>query len=147
MKYKLKPVNIDAEKDGLEFPDIRERIIEKRGHVVEFSLKELEEAGEAMRKQRKEQEAMLTHRNAVIENIEHHHPFVKDFSEEELLTLWMYKDALGNRDMFKSNIEKLDKQLKEDEEEIKEILKQIPDLAKVKSAEVKDGELKMEGDK
>lgn len=135
MKYKLKPISLDLEKDNLEFPDIRERVIEKRGHVITFSLKELEDNDADMEKQLKEQKAMLEHRTAVIENIEHHHPFVKDLTEEQLLTVWMYKDAKGNQEIFQDNIEKLEKQLKEDEEEIKEILKQIPELAKIKEAE------------
>ncbi len=146
MKYNLKKINIDVEKDGLQFPDLRDRIIEKRGHVVEFSLSEIEANDRDMEKQLRDQKGMFDHRQAIIENIEHHHPFVKDLSDEQLLTVWMYKDAMRNRDQFKKNIDALEKQLQEDKEEIEEILKQIPELANVKSAEVVEGELKIEGE-
>ncbi len=146
MEYKLKPINIDADTDGLTFPDIRDRVIEKRGHVITFSLNEVEANDQQLEEKRKEQESMFKNREAVIANIEHHHPFVKDLSDEQLLTVWMYKDAMRNRDQFKKNIDALEKQLQEDKEEIEEILKQIPELANVKSAEVVEGELKIEGE-
>ena len=138
MEYKLKPINIDADKDGLEFPDIRDRVIEKRGHVITFSLNQVEANDRDLEEKRKEQESMFKNREAVIANIEHHHPFVKDLTPEQLMTVWMYKDAMGNRDIFKKNMDLIDKQLQEDKEEIEEILKQIPELAEIKSADIVD---------
>lgn len=147
MKYKFKPVNIKVDDpNNIEFPVLHDRIIEKRGHVITFSMNEIKANTEALLKQKKEQEAMFKHRNAVIENIEHHHPFVKDLTDEQRLTVWMYQDAKGNRDIFKKNLDSIEKQLKDDEEEVAEIIKQLPELADVKSADVIDGEVKIVGD-
>lgn len=146
LTYKLKNINIDAESpEGINFPEMKDRTIQKYGDVVEFTLAEVENADLQMLKTRKELEAKLNHEKAVMENIEHFHAFVKDLTEEQLLTAWMYKQAKGHVKLCTENIDKINAQLESDKKEIAEIIKQIPELG-VKSAEVKDGEVVLEGE-
>ena len=147
MKYELKKINIDATDEKLEFPNLKDRIIEKQGYVITFTVNELENNIAEVETHRKEQEGMFTHRNAIVENIEHYHKFIKKLTPEQVHVVWAYKDAKTSRDVFQKNMEKCEVQLQEDKEELAEVLKQIPELAVIPSAEVVEGELQIEGDK
>lgn len=140
--YKLLPVNIDADKvENIDFPELKDRVIQKFGDVVEFSLADIESADAEMIKRKKELQAKHDYEKVVMENIEHHHPFVKDMSEQDLLTVWMYKQSKGHVELCKENIAKLDAQLEADKKEIDEIIKQIPELGLKKSADVVNDEI------
>ena len=142
LTYKLLPVNIDVDKvEDVDFPELKDRVIQKFGDVVEFTLSDIETADAEMIKRKKELQAKHDYEKVVVENIEHHHPFVKDMSEQDLLTVWMYKQSKGHVKLCSENIAKLDAQLEADKKEIEEILKQIPELALKNSAEVVDGEI------
>lgn len=139
LTYKLKNININADSpEGIKFPEMKDRTIEKYGDVVEFTLSDIETADAEMIKRKKELQAKHDYEKVVVENIEQHHPFVKEMSEQDLLTVWMYKQAKGHVAICKENIEKLDAQIEADKKEIEEIMKQIPELALKKSADVID---------
>lgn len=147
MEYKLEPLNLVADSvEELRIPTMKERIIEKRGHVVKFSLEEIEQNTKKMLQNRKEIQAKLDYEQACVENIEHHHKFVKKLDDKQLLTVWMYKNSKGHVDLCTDKIAEIDKQLKEDEEEVAEIKKQIPELND-KSADVVEGEVELVGEK
>ena len=127
--YKLKPVNLEVNSvEEIKFIPFRERIIEKHGEVIPFTLKEIEDTISENVKRRKENVAKLEYETAKKENIEHFHPFVKELTPEQLFTAHMYKEACAWIDISNKNIEDIDNQTKLDNEEIVEIKKQIPDL-------------------
>lgn len=140
MEYKLKPVHVEADSvEKLEFPPIKERIIEKRGEVLEFSLADIEYNHKQLLNKRKELEAKLKYETVIKENIEGHHPFVKDMSEEDLHTAHMYKEASAWVKLCEQKIKQIDDQIAEDEKEMAEIKSQIPELAEVPSPFNNDG--------
>jgi hypothetical protein len=144
MEYKLQPVHLEVETlEEVDFPPVKERIIEKRGDVVEFSMKDLEDNITALQKLKRELEAKKDYDQMVVENIEQHHKFVKKMSEQDLLTAWMYKQHKGYVTVSEDKLKQVNKQLDSDLAEKEEIEKQIPELATVKSADIIDGEIKM----
>ena len=66
----------------------------KRNVDVEFTLADVESHEHQLRKQLKETEATITHRLAEMNNIEHFHPFVKEFDDKQLHTLALYAAAM-----------------------------------------------------
>lgn len=147
MEYKLEPLNLVVDKaEDIVIPSWKERVIEKRGHVVKFSLDEIEQNTKKMLQNKKELQAKLVYEQAVIDNIEHFHKFVKKLDDEKLLTVWMYKNSKGHVDVCNAKIAEIDNQIKDDEIEVAEIKKQIPELNN-KSADVVEGEVELVGDK
>ncbi len=129
MKYKLQKVSLDvSDVNQIQFPALKDRVIEKTGHVITFTLAQVEANTIVLERTLSELVSMLNHEKAVVENVESFHPFVKDFSAEDLFTLWMYKESKEKMDKYDKKIKEIEKQLQEDKEEVEEILKQIPDL-------------------
>lgn len=146
MEYKLENIHINGDSEKIEFPPLKDRIIEKRGHVITFSLSDIEESTLSLLKSRKEVEAKLNYEKVIVDNIEQHHAFVKDMSDQDLLTVWMYKQSKGHVDLATAKLAEIDKQLEDYKVEVAEILEQIPELKEsepVKSAEIVDGEVKL----
>ena len=142
MEYKFKPMEFNAEKiEDLEFPSFRDRIIEKRGDVVEFSMNDIDTHTNLLTKARKEHAGMVEHENAIVDNIEHFHKFVKKLTDEELLTAWMYKESKEKSKIHGNKIKEIDEQLVEYDKEKAEIIKQIPELDDIKSADIIDEEV------
>ena len=134
IKYSLVPVNIIADSvEKVEIPLANERKIMKMGQPIYFSIKDIEDNLAANAKTRKETLAKLEYEVARKENIEHHHPFVLDFTAEQLYTIHMYKEACSWVDICNKKIEGLDDQDKIDNDELAEVRKQIPELALIES--------------
>lgn len=139
MEYKFKPIELNVEKvEDIEIPTARDRVIEKRGDVVEFSMNDIDNHIHILTKARKEHVGMVEHEDAIIDNIEHFHKFVKELTDEQLLTSWMYKESKEKSKIHNNKIKEIDEQLKEYEDEKLEIIKQIPELDEIKSADVID---------
>ena len=135
-------MEFNAEKiEDLEFPSFRDRIIEKRGDVVEFSMNDIDTHTNLLTKARKEHAGMVEHENAIVDNIEHFHKFVKKLTDEELLTAWMYKESKEKSKIHGNKIKEIDEQLVEYDKEKAEIIKQIPELDDIKSADIIDEEV------
>ena len=142
MEYKFKPMEFNAEKiEDLDFPSFRDRIIEKWGDVVEFSMNDIDTHINVLTKARKEHAGMVEHEDAIVENIEHFHKFVKKLTDEQLLTAWMYKESKEKSKIHGNKIKEIDEQLEEYAKEKAEIIKQIPELDEIKSADVIDEEV------
>lgn len=137
MEYKFKPIEFNVEKvEDIELPTTRDRVIEKRGDVVEFSMNDIDNHIHILTKARKEHVGIVEHEDAIIDNIEHFHNFVKELTDEQLLTAWMYKESKEKSKIHNNKINEIDDQLKEYEDEKLEIIKQIPELDEIKSADV-----------
>lgn len=142
MEYKFKPIEFNVEKvEDIELPTARDRIIEKRGDVVEFSMNDIDNHVHILNKQRKEHLGMVEHEDAIVDNIEHYHKFVKKLTDEQLLTAWMYKESKEKSKIHNNKIKEIDEQLEEYAKEKAEIIKQIPELYEIKSADVIDEEV------
>lgn len=129
--YKLVPINVEAEKlEDAVFPELKDRKIEKQGQPIFFSIKDIEDNMAINAKIRKETEAKLELELAKKENIEHFHHFVKDLTPEQLFTAHMYKESSAWVDISNKKLADLDRQDKIDLDEIEEIKKQIPEIAK-----------------
>ena len=120
MKYKIRK--------GEETKPAKERIIEKRGHVISFSLEQMESDLESNTKTRKEIEAKMNYEAAKSENIESFHPFVKDMSEEDQHTAWMYYESRRSHKLAQDKLKEFDEVMLEMAEEIAEIKNQLPEL-------------------
>lgn len=142
MEYKFKPIEFNIEKvEDIELPTARDRIIEKRGDVVEFSMNDIDNHIHMLTKARKEHAGMVEHEDAIIDNIEHFHKFVKKLTDEQLLTAWMYKESKEKSKIHNNKIKEIDEQLEEYAKEKSEIIKQIPELDEIKSADIVDEEV------
>ena len=142
MEYKFKPIEFNIEKvEDIELPTARDRVIEKRGDVVEFSMNDIDNHINVLTKARKEHAGMVEHENAIVDNIEHFHKFVKKLTDEELLTAWMYKESKEKSKIHGNKIKEIDEQLAEYDKEKAEIIKQIPELDDIKSADIIDEEV------
>lgn len=129
IEYKLKPINIETDNvETLQIPDKKERVIEKTGHTDSFTMNDIENHIKSREKTFKELVAKRDYENAKIINIEHFHPFVKDISEEDLHTVQMYSEAKSLVNLLDSKIIEFKEQKEKDEQEIDEIIKQIPEL-------------------
>jgi hypothetical protein len=131
LTYKIKPVNLTfkpGEDIALNFPALKERVIEKRGHVITFTLAQVEANTLKLAQTRKEIQAKRDYEDAIAKNIDHFHPNITAMSDEDLLTAWMYKEAKGNVDLCDKKLKEIDDQMESDKVEIAEIYKQIPEL-------------------
>lgn len=142
MEYKFKPIEFNVDKvEDIELPTARDRIIEKRGDVVEFSMNDIDNHINLLTKARKEHAGMVEHEDAIVNNIEHFHKFVKKLTDEQLLTAWMYKESKEKSKIHNNKIKEIDEQLEEYAKEKSEIIKQIPELNEIKSADIVDEEV------
>jgi len=114
-EYKIKQEN-----DNLD-----EVVIEKNNITAEFTLGDINEEQEALKKYLKEFKANLDVKKAAIENIESFHPFVKDYDDKKLFTIALYQDNKVKAKQYEEGIAKFTKQLEESESEVLEIIKQI----------------------
>ncbi len=119
--------------------DIKEAIIEKTGHSTTFSMLGAEAVVKYNQKNLSEILAKTNVEKAKMENIEHFHPFVKDLTDEQLMTAYLYFDAKNFVDKAQAKIDEFTKQAVEWEAEMIEIKKQIPEIALLDN-EKQDGE-------
>ena len=128
MEYKFKEVETHETDQGSEPLPIKERPIEKRGHVITFTLQEVEDNDKINRRNLKEITAKRDYEAAKMVNIEEHHPMVKEIPEFDRYTIHMYQEACAMVKACDAKIEEIEKQLNEDTAEIIEIKKQLPEL-------------------
>lgn len=125
MEYKFK--------EGQEDKPAIERIIEKRGHVVEFSLLEMEHDLIAFEKTLKELKGNRDLKQGVINNMDIHHPFIKDMSDFDRYTVHLYQENWAMRKAYNEKIVEIEKQFEEYKKEIATIKEMLPELADIPS--------------
>lgn len=114
--------------EGVSFPSIKDRVIEKVGHVITFTLNQIEENTKLLLRSKTEITAKKDLENSKAVNIEGFHPFVKELSEEQLFTAWMYHESKTKVKLCTDKLEEIETQMAEDIKEVEEIKKQIPQL-------------------
>ena len=100
--------------------DYKKAVIEKSGVYAEkLTLEECEMQRIKWSDEKREFEGQLVVEKAKADNIEEHHPFVKEMKEEDLYTAWMYYEANRKRVQLEKYIkqrnEALDVYLKEEQ--------------------------------
>lgn len=108
--------------------DIKDAQIEKRGHVITFTMREVEAHVSQLKKLFTEVTAKAAVEKAKMTNVENYHPFVLKMSDEDLSTIHTYMTAKMMFEVASGKAEEIEKQLKEYEVETADILKQIPEL-------------------
>lgn len=118
MEYKI----VEAHEDP------KESVIEKTGHVIRFSMYEVERDQLSNAKELRAVEGKREVEAAKMSNIEHFHPFVLDLTPEQLMTVYMYQEAKVFVEVCDKKIAEFKKAEDELAEEIVELYKQIPEL-------------------
>lgn len=108
-----------------ENTDINKVVIEKGNITHSFTLADMTEEQNALKKYLKEFAANQTVKKTMMDNVEEYHPFVKDFTDEQLFTTALYQQAKEAYTQYANKIEEFTKQLKDSEAETIEIIKQI----------------------
>ena len=108
--------------------DIKDIIIEKTGHKIHFSLREIEHVKAQNDKKRTEIDAKTKVEKAKLVNIARNNEFIKNLSEEQMNAVYMYYEAQQFITMAEEKLKEFDDNAKELEAEIKDIKKQIPEL-------------------
>lgn len=125
MEYKFK--------EGEESKPPIERIIEKTGDVVEFSLLEIENNAYQFEKTLKELKANRELKQGILNNLDIHHPFIKDMSEFDRYAVHMYQEAWALVKAYNEKITEIEKQYKSLKDETATIKEALPELADVVS--------------
>ena len=129
MQYNFKKLEIVADSvSDIKIPDVNDRVIEKRGHVITFSLNQVLENTRVLEKTLKEIEAKKELESAKMINIEGFHPFVKELSEQDLHTAFMYQQSKALVTMCEAKAKEIKDQMESDAKEVEEIKSQIPEL-------------------
>ena len=93
-------------------------VIEKSGITVEFTLEDMLDEQKQLRKVLDEYKAQRSFESAKMENIEHFHPFVLDFDDNQRNTIAMYNEAKLRKEAADVRIAEYSKQLQESEKEM-----------------------------
>lgn len=110
--------------------DPKQTVVEKFGDTVTMSIAEIENNTLLYGKKKRECEGMITLNGAKMKNVLDHHPFVGKLSGEDLAAAYLYAEAQGLVKEAERQLAIINENLKVDAEEIAEILKQLPELAK-----------------
>lgn len=109
--------------------DPRDSVIEKRGDVYTFTFNDIEREKIRYGKTLKELVGNRDFQAAKMKNIEEHHPFVLEMSEQDMFTAHMYQEAKAVVVVCDPKIAEVEKLLKDYEDEQAELIKQLPELA------------------
>lgn len=110
---------VEENKDDFKLSRIMKKNVE-----VEFNLKDVELHEKRVRTELKEAKSQTDIHAAEMFNISEHHPFVKDFSEEQYHALELYIEAMRKVAQLNPAIEAREKALKEYELEKQDIYQQ-----------------------
>lgn len=139
MEYKFKPISINVDSvEAIAMPAFEDRVIEKHGDVITFTYSEVKANLAKLQKYVTEMTAQIKHADSVLENIKSYHPHIAEMSDQDLLTAWMYKESLGEKQKYTDKLVIVEEAIAADTKMISEIVEQLPELAEVE--ETKDGE-------
>jgi len=113
---------------GEKAEDIKDTNIIKKGVIVNFTMRQVEEHETSLGKLLKELSAKKELEEAKMTNIERNHKFVLKLSEKNLFTAHMYQEAKAIVHVAKLKIKEVEEQVEEYRKEREEIYKQVPEL-------------------
>jgi NAD-specific glutamate dehydrogenase len=108
--------------------NLQDYVIEQIGHSSTFTLADVERSKLEHARLHKEIDANIKIKETIVSNIEEHHPFVKDMSEEDLFTCTMYLEAKKKIKLFEDKKNEVIEAEKIQEEDLAEMYKQLPEL-------------------
>jgi hypothetical protein len=115
--------------------DLKFATIQKGNITVDFRIHDMEEEQKLLEKYIKTAAAEIQMEEARMENIEHFHPFVLDFDDEQRSTIYLYQESKVKADKLKLKLEEFETQLKESVEEQAVIEEKLFNDAKNKAVE------------
>ena len=130
MQYKFKD---EVREEGSLPTPSREKIIEKTGHVITFSLAEMETDLTKFEKAIKELKGNLELKKGILDNMDVHHPTIKDIPEFDRYAIHMYQENSVLVKAYKEKLAEIEKQFEEYKAEIEEVKAQLPELAEAPS--------------
>lgn len=78
--------------------DCMKAVVEKSGmSSTTFTLQQLLDQRKKWSQEKRQLEGQLIIETGTVENIEHHHPWVKDMDEQKQYTVWMYYEAMKTK--------------------------------------------------
>jgi len=107
---------------------VDEQVITSRGYESTFTLKDIKDNIKKGEMALRENLANAEVQKAKVENIEAHHKFVTKMKDEDLHAAFMYFEAKVQLGKFAGNVKALKKAIKEEKDDLKEIIKQLPEL-------------------
>jgi len=111
-----------------EGKDKSQLVIVKTGHEVELTLANYDSYVMQNAKHLKEITAQRDYEEAIITNIEQHHPFVTQMPSDQLVTCWLYKEAKGKVDIANAKLKEINFAQRELEQEKVAIIEALPEL-------------------
>lgn len=132
MEYKFKPISINVDDvEAIAMPAFEDRVIEKYGDVITFTYSEVKANLAKLEKYSTEMTAQIKHADSVMENIKSYHPHIAEMSDQDLLTAWMYKESLGEKQKYSDKLAQVQDAIEADTKMINEIKEQLPELKRV----------------
>lgn len=123
MKYNFR------EKDDLtNGKPVNEIVIQKHGHIVEFTLSDVETHMETLNKVKKEIEAKIMVDGTQIKTLVLEHPELLGMSDEQIKLIHAYWSLLTGLKPYEEKLNEIDAELGRYDEELAEIKSQIPQL-------------------
>jgi hypothetical protein len=105
-------------------PDAADIKIVKTGGEIEFTLGQIDADVIYLNKAKKELEAEIGVKKAVITNIASSHPHIGQLSNEDLTAAYLHREATGYLNMAEPKLDEVVKQLADYAKEKEEIIKQ-----------------------
>lgn len=115
-------------REGQEDVPANEKVIEKRGHVISFTPEQWLDIDKQNKKAVEEIDAKRRVSVATIENIERNHPFIKDLTEEQIITAHLYAQAKADEKVCVEKLAEFSEHQEKAGLELAEIIKQIPEV-------------------
>lgn len=103
---------------------VRDTVIEKHNGVITFTLGQLESSQRQLHKLERELQAQADLDGAKMTNIEEHHPFVKDLSEEDRFTVALYHDSAVRKAQVEEKLKQVRDAITEEEKALSDIKEQ-----------------------
>ena len=120
-----------------------EVVIEEHGSVYPFTIRQVKENMAFSEKAIKELTANANLQEAIANNVLNNNEDIKELSDEKLNAIAMYFEAKKLVKTYSDKCKEFDVQLGKDQENLKKIYAQFPELAEEPSAVVEGGEIKL----
>ena len=113
--------------------NIKDSIIKKTGHVITFTMRDVEQNIVELKKIMKEVTAKKEYEQAKADNVAHFHPEIAEMPGEKLMAAYIYQDAVGTVKACNDKLAEVEKTLNDLQAEVEDIKRQVPEVAIVYS--------------
>lgn len=105
--------------------DIKQAVILKSGHEIEFTLGDVEYNQAQLLKSKKEVTATLNHHSIIVENVLKFNDFIKDLTDEQIHAVHMYHQSKTITKTCEDKLAEIDKVIVDGATEIAEVKRQL----------------------